>query len=117
MSRVNRISTNVEKSNRAIEKMPFQVTKEDRYYPILRRLLGNSLSVDIYDRYFMDYIEFINFRKLLGLNDKYISNKEIEVYKKVLDRRGINKRNIKTKITRILRYCYFIDEVSKITND
>lgn len=111
MARVNRISTNFKNNNREVEKVlcNFKMTKEEFYQLEIYRKSKEFFSDDTVERYFDDYLEFIKFRVLLGLKSEPISNKEIELYKKILERRGMSKRNIKTKITRAIRYCYFMD--------
>lgn len=116
MARVNRISTNFKKSNGKFEKIlaTLKATKEDFYYWELNQRLESMLSENTVNRYFDDYLEFKKFRVLLGLENEQISDKEIELYEKILIRRGMNKRNIKTKITRILRYFYWIDKLNSM---
>ncbi len=111
MARVNRISTNFKNNNREVERVlyNFKITKEEFYQLETYRKFKEFFSDDTVERYFDDYLEFIKFRVLLGLKCEPISNKEIELYKKILERRGMSKRNIKTKITRAIRYFYFMD--------
>lgn len=114
MARINRISTNLKKSNRKCERIlySFKITKEEYYHLEIHLKFEKLFRKDVVNRYFKDYLEFDKFRVLLGLENKEITNKEVELYKKILERRGMSKRNIKTKITRAIRYYYCMEFIN-----